>query len=62
MSFRLIRNRAQQIAVIGFLVTLGLCIVLGFMHVLAIDITLPFTMVWIMVWLLAATTNRNQGE
>jgi hypothetical protein len=59
MSFRLIRNRAQQIAVIGFIITLVICVLLSFFNV-AIYITLPFLMVWIMVYLLGSSVNRKR--
>lgn len=59
MSFRLIRNRAQQIAVIGFIITLVICVLLSFFNV-AIYITLPFLMVWIMVYLLGSSVDRKK--
>jgi len=62
MAFRLIKNRAQQIAVIGFAATTAICVVLSLTKTLAIDITLPFTMVWIMIWLLASITNSKRSE
>ena len=58
MSFRLIRNKAQQVSVIGFIITLVICVILSFFNV-AIYITMPFLMVWIMVWLLGSTVNGN---
>ena len=61
MPFKLIRNKAQQLAVIGFIITLAICIVLSFFN-LAIYITLPFLMVWIMVWLLGSSVNGNNTD
>ncbi len=61
MPFKLIRNKAQQIAVIGFIITLVICIVLSFFN-LAIYITSPFLMVWIMVWLLGSSVNGKSDD
>ena len=61
MPFKLIRNRAQQIAVIGFVITLVICVVLSFFNV-AVYITLPFLMVWIMVYLLGSSSDRKKSD
>lgn len=61
MALKLIRNKAQQIAVIGFVITLVLSIVLSFFKV-AFYITAPFLMVWIMVWLLGTMPDRKNTD
>ncbi len=61
MSFRLIRNRAQQIAIIGFLATLVVSLFLSFFNIPAY-ITLPFLMVWIMVWFLGLSGSRKNTD
>lgn len=62
MAFRFIRNRAQDIAVKGGAATLVLCIVLAVFKILPIDITLPFMLLWIMVWIIGAAMNTNNDE
>lgn len=61
MAFRLIRNRIQHTAVIGFLATLAVCMVLALIHI-PLDVTMPFLMVWIMVWLFGSGTNKKTGD
>ncbi|HSY75765.1 MAG TPA: hypothetical protein VK890_02845 [Bacteroidia bacterium] len=61
MAFRLIRNRAQQIAIIGFVVTLAICAILRYFGV-ETYISMPFLMVWIMVWLLGSNTDRKKTD
>ena len=61
MAFRLIRNKAQQIAVIGFIVTLVVCAILRYFGV-EMYISMPFLMVWIMVWLLGSNTDRKNDN
>jgi hypothetical protein len=61
MSFRLIRNRAQQIAVIGFIATVALSLLLAIFSV-PIYITMPFAMVWMMVWLLGSASDNKESD
>lgn len=61
VSFRLIRNRVQQVAIIAFIITLVVCLVLAFFKV-AFYITAPFLMVWIMVWLLGSMSERKNTD
>jgi len=63
MSFRLINNRAQDIGVKGFVVTLLAAVILHFVNVLTLSITLPFIMPWIVVWLIGySMINRNNNQ
>ncbi|NNM95186.1 MAG: hypothetical protein HKL88_06960 [Bacteroidia bacterium] len=52
MAFRLMGNRTQNIAVKGFLATVGASLILQFTALLSISVTLPFVMPWIVVWLI----------
>jgi hypothetical protein len=45
-------NRTQNIAVKGFLATVGASLILQFTALLSISVTLPFVMPWIVVWLI----------
>ena len=54
MAFRLIHNRAQQVAVIAFVINVALSLVLLFFGI-AIYLTMPFLMVWIMIWVIGSS-------
>jgi len=57
MSFRIIKNKAQDIAVKGFLFTVVLCVILEITTSFTIDETAPFLLVWAMVWIIGASAN-----
>jgi hypothetical protein len=59
MSFKLIRNRTQDIAVKGFVATFALSIILQLTHLLPISITLPFVMPWMVAWLIGYGMVKN---
>jgi hypothetical protein len=62
MPFRLIRNRTQDIAVKGFIATALLCAVLSLLKILPIDMSAPFLLVWIMVWIIGASANPKSSS
>jgi hypothetical protein len=62
MPFRLIRNKAQDIAVKGFIVTLVLCAALAIFNVVPIDLSGPFLLVWVMVWVIGASSNSKSSS
>jgi hypothetical protein len=59
MAFRLINNKAQNIAVKGFIASAVICAALSLFKVLPIDETGPFLLVWIMVWIIGASANSK---
>ncbi|HXB10714.1 MAG TPA: hypothetical protein VNZ45_01915 [Bacteroidia bacterium] len=63
MSFRLINNRAQDIAVKGFIVTLIVSVILHLLHWLSLSMSLPFVMPWLVVWLIGySMINKNNNQ
>lgn len=62
MAFRLINNRAQDIAVKGFVATIILAVVLQLFGVFTLSITLPFIMPWLVVWLIGYSMINKSGE
>ncbi len=63
MPFRLIKNRAQEIAVKGFVITLVLAALLPlFVKDLYFDETGPFVIVWVMVWIIGASADSKTDE
>jgi len=62
MSFKLIKNKAQDIAVKGFIATASLCIILQLFTQVKIDESVPFLLVWVMVWVIGASANSNKNE
>jgi hypothetical protein len=62
MAFRLIKNKAQDIAVKGAVVTLVAAILLQIFHMLDLDETLPFLLVWIMVWLIGSSIDSKSDN
>ncbi len=61
MPFRLMRNKTQDVAVKGFLVTLVVTILLALFKVVPFDITAPFLLLWIMVWMIGASANTKSS-
>jgi hypothetical protein len=62
MPFRLIRNKTQDIAVKGFAATAALCAILAIFKVVPIDMTGPFLLGWIMVWMIGAGSNSKSSS
>lgn len=62
MPFRLIRNKAQEIAVKGFVATAIVCAIVAIFIPLPIQMTSPFLLVWIMVWIIGASSNSNSSS
>lgn len=62
MSFRFIRNRTQNIAVKGFLITLAFCVVVALFVHWSIEVTTPFLLGWIMVWLIGASAHADNNR
>ena len=62
MPFRLIRNKAQEIAVKGFVATAILCAVVAFFIPWSIEMTSPFLLVWVMVWIIGASSNSKPSS
>lgn len=62
MPFRIIRNRTQEIAVKGFIVTAIICAVVAIFKPWTIQVTSPFLLIWIMVWMVGASMNSNSSE
>ena len=59
MPFRLINNRMQSFAVKGFVVNVIVSVILALLKILPIDITLPFLMIWILLWLIGTSANNK---
>lgn len=55
MKFRMIKNRIQNIAVKGFIIFLCLSILLALFKVVDLGITLPFLLIWILVWIIGTS-------
>ena len=62
MPFRLIKNKTQDIAVKGFIAFAILCTVLAILKAVPIDLSAPFAIVWIMVWLVGASIDNKSSE
>jgi hypothetical protein len=62
MAFRLIKNRAQDIAVKGGGFTIVASVLLGVLKILPIDITMPFLLLWIMIWFIGASINSKSDN
>ncbi|HTA26963.1 MAG TPA: hypothetical protein VK809_04200 [Bacteroidia bacterium] len=62
MSFRLIRNKTQEIAVKGFIASIVLCGIVAIFIPWSIQMTSPFLLVWIMVWIIGASSNSNPSS
>lgn len=62
MPFRLIKNRTQEIAVKGFVAFALLCAALAVFKVLPIDLTGPFALVWIMMWIVGASMDNKSSS
>jgi hypothetical protein len=62
MPFRLIKNRIQDVAVKGFAATAALCALLAIFKVLPIDVTAPFLLGWIMVWIIGESSNSKSSS
>ncbi len=62
MSFRLIRNRTQDIAVKGLIATAVVCGVITIFIPWSIRVTSPFLLVWVMVWIVGASTNSKSSS
>ena len=62
MPFRLIKNRTQDIAVKGFVVSAVVCAALAFFKVVYIDLSAPFLLVWVMVWVLGASIDSKPSS
>jgi hypothetical protein len=62
MAFRLIKNKAQDVAVKGAVVTIVVSALLAVLNIVPIDITLPFLLLWIMIWFIGASINSNSDN
>jgi len=62
MPFRLIRNKIQDIAVKGFVATAAVCGIVAIFIPWSIEVTSPFLLGWIMVWLIGASNNTNSSS
>lgn len=62
MAFRLIKNKTQSIAVKGFIATLAVCALVAFFQPWTIEVTTPFLLGWIMVWIIGAGSNSNSSS
>lgn len=61
MPFRLIRNRTQDIAVKGFWISAVICAILAIFKLVYIDLSAPFLLVWVMVWIIGASMNSKSS-
>jgi hypothetical protein len=61
MPFRLIKNNAQRVAVIGGIANILVSILLCYFGI-PVYLTLPFLIVWIMVWLLGSSLNGKADD
>jgi hypothetical protein len=61
MPFHLIRNRTQEVAVKGFVATAIICAMLAIFKVVFIDMSAPFLLVWIMVWIIGSSMNSKSS-
>lgn len=59
MAFRLIRNKTQSIAVKGFAATAAVCAVVAIFQPWTIQVTAPFLLGWVMVWIIGASANSD---
>jgi hypothetical protein len=59
MSFRLIRNKIQEIAVKGFIITAIGCGIVALFIPWSIEVTSPFLLAWVMVWIIGASSNTQ---
>jgi len=59
MSFRQIRNKTQEIAVKGFVATAIVCGVIALFIPWSIEVTAPFLLAWVMVWIIGASSNTQ---
>ena len=62
MAFRLIKNRAQDIAVKGGAITIVASILLAVLGIVPIDLTVPFLLLWIMIWFIGASINSKSDN
>jgi hypothetical protein len=62
MAFRLIKNKTQSIAVKGFVATAIVCALVAFFQPWTIQVTSPFLLGWIMVWIIGASSNTNSSS
>lgn len=62
MPFRLIKNRTQSIAVKGFVATAAVCAIVAIFIPWSIQVTSPFLLGWIMVWIIGASSNTNSSS
>jgi len=61
MAFRLIQNTAQKVAVIAAIVNIAIALILCYFGV-PVYLSLPFLIVWIMVWLLGSSIDRKTND
>ncbi len=62
MPFRLIRNKTQEIAVKGFIAMAILCGIVTLFIPWSIQMTSPFLLVWVMVWIIGASSNTKSSS
>lgn len=62
MAIRLIKNRIQSIAVKGFVATALVCAIVALFIPWSIEITTPFLLGWIMVWIIGAGSNSKSSS
>jgi len=62
MPFKLIRNKTQDVAVKGFIATGLVCAIVAIFIPWSIDITAPFLLAWIMVWIIGADNNSKSSS
>jgi len=62
MAFRLIKNKTQSIAVKGFAATAAICALVAIFQPWTIQVTSPFLLGWVMVWIIGASSNSNSSS
>ena len=62
MAFRLIRNKPQEIAVKGFIASAIVFAIVAFFVPWSIQMTSPFLLVWVMVWIIGASSNSKPSS
>jgi hypothetical protein len=62
MPFHLIRNKTQEIAVKGFIATAVVCGIVAIFIPWSIQLTAPFLLGWIMVWIIGASNHPKSSS
>lgn len=62
MAFRLIRNKTQEVAVKGFVATAAICAIIAIFVHWSIEVTSPFLLAWIMVWIIGTGSNSKPAS